>query len=187
MAAVAPVLAFVLAAGAGIALAFGDQRVGVFPWLVAGGAACLAVCCLGLIAVHAPGQSTVLLIGGGWAASAFLGLAGAFVAIGFGDVAGIADSVTGPVAAVPVILAGFGFLSMAPALLVFGFGAKKADRLPSWGVWAVWFVALMVPLTLFLAGSVPDDLKNVVPGVMLALLSAGWIVVGVAINSSGRK
>lgn len=158
--------------------------MGVFPWLLAAAAACLAVCCVGLVAVHGPGQSKVVLIGGGWAVLAFLALACSFVAIGFGDVLGVADSVTGPLAAVPVVLAGFGYLSLAPALLLLGYGSNRDGRLPWWGVWTLWFVALIVPATLVIAGWASGDMENIVPGLMLSIFGVGWVVVGLAISTT---
>ena len=115
-------------------------------------------------------------------ASGLLGLATAFAAIGFGDLLGVDESETGPLAAAPVALSGFEFLSLPPALFILGFGAHRARVLPTWGVGALAFVALMPSATLLIAGAVQNDQKNTVPGVMLSVLDVGWVVVGYSIR-----
>ena len=115
-------------------------------------------------------------------ASGLLGLAAAFAAIGFGDLPGIDESETGPLAAAPVALSRFGILSLPPALLILGFGAHRARVLPTWGVGALAFVALMLPATLLITGAVQNDQKNTIPGVMLSVAGVGWVVVGYSIR-----
>ena len=127
-AAVAPVAALVFA-GTGVALGSGDIREGVFPWAMALAASSLAVCCLGVLAAHGHRARAWIVIGSWWTAAAMIGIAGFFVAIAIGGLAGIEEDEVGLLGWLPVISMAFGIISMTPALSVLGIGVTRAGLL----------------------------------------------------------
>ena len=158
-AAVAPVAALVFA-GTGVALGSGDIREGVFPWAMALAASSLAVCCLGVLAAHGHRARAWIVIGSWWTAAAMIGIAGFFVAIAIGGLAGIEEDEVGLLGWLPVISMAFGIISMTPALSVLGIGVTRAGLLPRWATLAVWVAAPALPLLLISGGLAEGTAKT---------------------------
>lgn len=178
-AALAPVLAAVfLMGGMWVFIVAGDWRTSPAPWLMAAVPTSLVATCLGLVRVH--GRRSVTF-GGLWTASALLGIAGFFLAVGIGGLTGLQDLPEGELgllAWLPIIGFGFGFFSMTPALVITAIGAGRAGILPRWGTWALWFVAPLLVVTFIVGGEGPEVIAGAAAPVGMILLAVGWIVIG---------
>ncbi len=186
IAGLAPFGALVLAIVGGAALGAGDQRVGLFPWTIAAAAALLTVCCLGIVRLHEPDVPARVLMGGGGSAFGFAAVAAAFAAFGLGDVIGLDDVTGGPVAALPVLLAGTGIVTLPIANGMLAAATRRAGVLDPRGVWALWAVTPVIPLTLLAVAVVDGPLADSVPGIGIGLAGVGWVAVGLALRASDQ-
>ncbi|HUF96232.1 MAG TPA: hypothetical protein VMO52_09155 [Acidimicrobiia bacterium] len=171
LAATAPAAALILVAIAQVATPSGDIREGVYPWFVALAAVLFSLCCFGLLAVHAPDADRWVLVGSLWAALAFLGLAGGFLAIAVGGLLGIDEEAAGPFGMLPLIGLAFGFLSMAPALIIAAVGATRRKVLPKWGRVALRVEAPLLPLLLIYGGVFEDSAETIGSAAILGLMA----------------
>lgn len=187
MAAVAPVAALLLVAIAQVATPSVDIREGVFPWFVALAAVLFSICCLGLLAVHVPDDGRWILIGSWWATLAFLGLAGGFLAIAVGGLLGIDEEAAGPFALLPVLGLAFGFVSMAPALIITAVGTTRRKVLPRWGRIALWVEAPLLPLLLVYGGVFEDSAETIGSAIILGLMAILWVAIGVGIGTTHMR
>lgn len=187
VAAAAPLAALAVVAIAQVATPSGDIREGVFPWLFALAALLFALCCMGLLAVHSPNPGNWVLVGSWWAALAFVGIAGGFLAIAAGSVLGIDEEAAGPFGLLPLIALAFGFISMTPALVTVAIGAGKKQVLPTWGVVALWIEAPLIPVLLVWGGIFEDTAETVGSSVILGLMAFAWIVIGLSIRSASAN
>jgi hypothetical protein len=177
VAGLAPFGALLLVATGGAALG-SDVRVPV-PWLVAGAAALLALCCLGIVAAHAPPPPRLAL--GGWASAfGFGALALAQVLLGFEDPGDLVGA-TGPIAELPVLLLGTAIVTVPIANGTLALALGRAGRLPRWGVGSLWAVTPLLPI-LLLGGT---SLGGLLP-VVLGALALGWVAVGLALRTLGQ-
>jgi hypothetical protein len=186
IAGLAPFGALVLAIVGGAALSAGDQRAGLFPWTIAVAAALLALCCLGIVRLHEPDVPARVLMGGGGSAFGFAAVAAAFVAFGLGDVTGLADSASGPVAALPMLLAGTGIVTIPIANGMLAAATRRAGVLDRRGVWALWAVTPVIPLTLIASAVADGPGADSVPGIGIGLAGVGWVVVGLALRATDQ-
>ena len=159
----------------------GDLRAGALPWTMIAAVGCLALCVLGVMAVHGETITWPVVAGGWWCVIAFCGIAGFFLAIGIGTLAGIEeDNVPELLGLLPVMSMAFGLLSMTPALAVLAFGASRARVLPRWGSVALWIAAPALPVLLILGGTADGAAATAVLGIVLSLFAGCWIAVGLA-------
>ncbi|MGF1617232.1 MAG: hypothetical protein ACFCU2_05415 [Acidimicrobiia bacterium] len=187
LAATAPVLALILVAVAQVATPSGDIREGIYPWFIALAAALFALCCFGLLAIHGPDTGKWVLIGSWWAALAFFGLAGGFLAIAVGGLLGIDEEAAGPFALLPLIGLAFGFVSMAPALAVAAVGASRRKVLPKWGRVALWVQAPLLPLLLIYGGIFEDRAETIGSATILGAMAILWVAIGLAIGTAHKR
>lgn len=183
VAAIAPVAAV---GAVVVAVAFsgdGDIRDGIFPWAMAFAAACLAVCCLGAVAIHRQHSNRWVLFGGWWATFALVGVAGAFVAIGIGALLGITEDEAGVLSLLPMVAMGFGVLSITPALASLGLGVTRSQVLPRWGVAAVWLAAPVIPILMIYGGLVEGTAETLGSNGLLGIFVIAWLVLGGSLRS----
>jgi hypothetical protein len=168
-------LLFVVVGGA--ALGGGSERP--VPWLIGAAAGLLAICCLGIVAAHEPPPPRIAL--GGWASAfGFGALALAQVLLGLDEPEDLADA-GGPIAELPVLLLGTAIVTVPIANALLAFATRRAGRLPTWGVGALWVVTPLLPVVL-LGGT---SLGGFLP-VALGTLALGWVAVGLALRTVGQ-
>ena len=169
----APIATVLFALGA-LAVDNGDIRDGLFPWMVAGAAASLALVPLGVGGAHdrRPAQ-----IGGGLAAATFLGPAIGLAAIGIGGVLGIEEDAAGIMAWIPVIATAFGIIGMAPAVGFLAWTVRRSELLTRAARTALWVIAPVLPLMMVFGGILEGPAESAVFPIAMVLMIGGWWVV----------
>jgi hypothetical protein len=142
---------------------------------------------MGLLAVHAPESGGWVLTGSWWTALAFLGIAGAFLAIAVGGALGIEEESVGLLAWLPVAGMAFGILSMTPALVVLAVGAGRRRILPGWGLAAVWVEAPLLPVLMIYGGIFEDTAETIGSSVILGLMAVAWVVIGLSAQTADSR
>ena len=176
--AAAPIVAIGMVA---LGIAFigdGDLRKGLFPWAMASAALLLAVCCHGILRVHAPDPSRWILIGSWWTMSAFAGIAVFLFSIGVGGVLGIEEESVGILVWPPFLAMIFGILSVTPAMLVLAVGTTRSRVVPRWGSAAVWIAAPALPAVMISGGLAEGTAETIGLASLLGLFVVAWIVIG---------
>lgn len=172
-----------------LAIAFsgdGDIRDGIFPWAMAFAAVCLAMCALGVVAVHRGHSNRWVLVGGWWTTFAMAGVAGAFFAIGVGALLGITEDEAGALSVLPFVAMAFAILSMTPALASLGVGVTRAHVLPRWGVAAVWIAAPLVPTLMIFGGLTEGTVETLGTNGLLGLFAFAWLALGASLRVAGQ-
>lgn len=178
---VSPTLAGLAPVGALAVMVVGVVAGGFGVWAIAAGALLLALCCLGVVAVHEAPTPRLLL--GGWASAfSFAVIAVAQVAVGLVDRAEVEVDASDPVAMLPGMLVATGVVTLPIANGMLAWASGRAHRLPTWGSAALWAVTPLLPATLLVAARAGGA---VIPA-GVALLLMGWVVVGLAVRAADQ-